>query len=109
MLQDGFTSFWQACNLEPDLEAARVAVGFTTCGNPTGTIALGSLIFMGDIAVALHSRPTGRLDKDTALASAFPKLAAEFANGISGNATLVEARGKLATTWGALKRDGSFR
>ena len=106
---DTFTSFWQSCNLEPDLEAAKVAAGFTTCGNPTGTIALGSLIFMGDIAVALHSRPSGRRDKQTALASAFPQEAADYANGINGNVTFVEARGKLATTWGALKRDGSLR
>ena len=104
---DKFVSHWQACNLEPDLEAAKVAVGFTTCANPAGTIALGSLIFRDDIAVALHSRPSGRRDKQTSLASAFPQDAADFANAISGNdtnVTPVEARGKLATTWGALKK-----
>ncbi len=105
---DNFTLRWQACNHEPNAKAAVVNVGFTTCGNPVGHVALGSIIFHNDVAVAVQSRPTGRRDQRTWLAAGIPQSAVDFANTIGGNATLVEARDKLVTTWGALKR-GALR
>ena len=100
-----FTLRKQACNLEPNAEAAKVAIGFTTCGNPAGFVALGSLIFHEGIAVAFQSRPTGRLDMNAWLAAGIPQSAVDFVNAINGiNVTAVEARGKVATTWGALKK-----
>ena len=105
---DEFTLRWQACNLEPHAAAAKIGVGFTTCGNPSGHVALGSLIFHDGRAVALQSRPTGRRDKRTWLAAGIPQLAVDFANAINGHATQVAAKAKLATTWGALKR-GALR
>ena len=102
---NNFTLRWQACNHEPNAKVAVVDVGFTTCGNPGGNVALGSIIFHNGVAVAVQSRPAGRRDKRTWLAAGIPQLAVDFANTIGGNATPVEAKGKLATTWGALKRD----
>ena len=106
---DNFPLLWQSCNAAPNAQAGVVDVGFTTCGNPFGGhVALGSIIFHNDVAVAVQSRPTGRRDMRTWLAAGIPQLAVDFANSINGNATPVEAQGKLATTWGALKR-GALR
>lgn len=54
---------WRACESSPHPKVAQVKAGFTTCGNPNGLVAVGSLLFRDGRLVAILSRPAGRIDK----------------------------------------------
>lgn len=98
-----FMPRWRACESVPNPKADPADLGFTTCGNPLGHVALGSIIFHDGEFVATQSRPGGRLDMRVWVAAGVPQSAVDFVNTLNGRPASVDVAGKLTTTWGAIK------
>ncbi len=111
-LEEGnFTLRQLQCESTPHAMLARIDSGFTTCGiNIVGkNLALGALLLHNGKLVAIQDIDAqtlpwrDELDNPLAwLATGIPPRAVDFSMTLSG-ALPVEAKGKLATTWGAIK------
>ena len=59
---------FRACKTSPQARLAKIDAGLTSCGNPDGSVAVGSFIFRiigGEgVAVAIQSSPSSREDMD---------------------------------------------
>lgn len=107
---DSFTLRWMRCNSIPHHNLAIIGNGLTTCGIVDKDFSNGALIIHDNQLVALQSLnlPT-MLDADgnpTAwLAIGLEERVVEYSLSLGEVAAAVEARGKLATTWGRLKKE----
>ena len=109
---DSFTLRWMRCNSIPHQHLAVIGNGITTCGIADKLFSNGALIIYDNQLVALQSLdlPT-MLDADgnpsAWLATDVADGAVEYSLSLGevAEAAAVEARGKLATTWGRLKQE----
>ena len=110
--EGNFTLRQLQCESIPHAMHARINNGFTTCGiNMVGkNLVLGALLLHNSKLVAMQDIDAqtlpwrDELDNPLAwLATGIPPRAVEFSMGLREDALPVEARGKLATTWGAIK------
>lgn len=109
LVADDFTLRWLKCNSVPHANLAILDNGFTTCGVLGKDLPNGALLIHDGKLVALQSldSPTLRDEDDNPLvwlASGIPARAAEFSQTLADSITPVNHAGKLASTWGEIKK-----
>ena len=107
--QDTYTLRWLKCNSVPHANLAVLDTGFTTCGITGKTLPNSAPLIHDSKLVALQSLGSPQLvdendEPQVWYASGISERAVEYAKSLADGVTPVNPAGKMASTWGAIKK-----